>query len=91
MKNEESCSHLNSPIATSANNLISHKVYTIHFIRMASQISLELVRLQIPYLHKGSDIFDQPMKPLETEVHTLTVLSLLALTNNLESALHVTR
>ena len=50
-------SHLHSSITTTAHNFISHKIYAIYLIRMARQVRLELVSLQIPNLNGSTNKF----------------------------------
>ena len=58
---------------------------------MSRQIRLELIRLQVPDLSRYESIELEGGKGSREQKQTLSVLSLLALTNNLESALHANR
>lgn len=79
-------SHLNSFIPTSAHNFVGHEIHAIYLVCMSREVCLDFISLEVPELLSVSF--------MQTEVTsglTLSVLSLLALTSNLESADHVSR
>ena len=76
--------HFHRSVTSTAHDFIRDEVYTIHLVGVAREIRFELVGLEIPYLRSF-----KPCDPPQRKTHTFKVLSLLALTNNLESALHV--
>jgi hypothetical protein len=76
--------HFHRSVTSTAHDFIRHEVNTIHLVSVARQIRFELVGLEVP------DLFSrEPRDPPQRKMHTFKVLSLLALTNSLESALHV--
>lgn len=45
-------SHFNHTVPAPTNNFISHEIHTIHLVRMACQVRLDFIGLQVPNLTK---------------------------------------
>ena len=82
--------HSNSPVPSPINNLISHEVHAIHLVRTSRKVSVNLIRLQIPYLPTPKNHHQKTSVNSTKRGHqTLSVLSLLI--NSRISALHASR
>lgn len=82
-----SASHLNSFVPTSAHNFVGHEIHAIYLVCMSGEVCLDFVCLEVPKLF----CLLASCKLRIRVWLTLSVLSLLALTSNLESADHVSR
>ena len=51
------CLHFYHPITASANNLICHKIDTVHLVCVTRKVCLDFVRLEIPNLCDSSSFF----------------------------------
>lgn len=92
--------HFDSSISTTADDFVGDEIYTVHLICVSRKIRFDFVCLQVPdlsgevifrMLKKKEGNFSQEKRITSGGKLTFNVLSLLALTSILESALQASR